>query len=181
MYGDFVSLAFSPFASTGGTPQAITTTADSSSIVDITGAGVGNAPSMIGYQGGLTALGADFGVGGGPALPYVGVFITSVTTASGTLTISLKAAPDSGTYTEGTYTTLYTSAALTGTTQLAAGNVLYFPVPPILVTMGEALPRFYKLSYAVGSSISLSVSAAIIPDMPSLKLGGKYGNNFVAL
>lgn len=188
MYGDFLNTAstgmnFSPFTG-NGTPQAVTATADSS-IVDVTGAGVGVAPAMIGgvpNASGLqnTTLGFDMGVGDGMARPYVFVLVTATTTVTGTLSISLKAAPDSGTYTEGTYTTLYTSAGLTGSTQLAANKWLYFPVPPVL--QAEANPRFYKLTYTVVSgSISLSLSAGIVVDPTSFLGGTKYQNNYIAI
>ena len=164
--------------------QTITTTADSTTVVDITGAGISNKPAMINsfpasaYQ----SIGADIGVGDGTFSPYVLVFVTATTTVSGTLTISLEAAPDDGTdYGAGTYTVLYTSAALTGATQLAPGKVLYFPVPPTLSAMGEALPRFYKLVYTVGSSISLKVNSMIAPNPSSFGLGGQYNNNFIAV
>lgn len=185
MYGDFLNTAstgmnFSPFTG-NGTPQAVTATADSS-IVDVTGAGSGNAPTMIGgYPATNTTLGFDMGVGDGMARPYVFVLITATTTVTGTLTISLKAAPDNGSYGQGTYTTLYTSAALTGATQLAANKWLYFPVPPILGSMGEANPRFYKLTYTVGSSISLSLSAGIVVDPTSFLGGTLYNNNYIAI
>lgn len=166
--------------------QAVTATADSTTVIDITGAGSGNAPAMInGFPATNTAIGVDYGVGDGMFSPYVMVFVTATTTVTGTLTVALKAAPDNGSYGQGTYTTIYTSTALTGSTQLAAGKVLYFPVPPILSSMGEALPRFYKLTYTVGSSISLSVNAMMAPNPASFGnfglLGGQYANNFIAV
>lgn len=159
--------------------QAITTTADSTNIFDVTGAGVGNAPAMIGAGGLNTAIGVDLGAGDGMAVPQIIVEIVTPTTVTGTLTISLKAAPDSGSYTEGSYTTLYTSAALTGATQLAAGAILKFNVPPIIA--GEALPRFYKLTYTVSASISVTVNAYLLLNAPDIRIPTLYGNNYVAL
>lgn len=168
--------------------QTITATADSTTIIDITGAGVGNAPAMInGYGAANTAIGVDYGVGDGMAAPYVVIIITAVTTVTGSLVITLNAAPDSGTYTQGSYTTIFTSTALTGSTQLYAGAVMYFPVPPVLSAMGEALPRFYKLTYTVASgSISLKANSFITLNPPSFAgtkaglLGGQYNSNFIA-
>ncbi len=156
--------------------QAVTTTADSTNVFDITGAGVGNSPAMIGAGGLNTAMGFDVGAGEGAAVPQVTVIVTTATTVTGTLTIELKAAPDSGTYTEGSYTTIFKSAALTGTTQLAAGQIIQFPIPPIL--QGQALPRFYKLTYTVGASISVVLSAYISFNEPVLRDPKLYGNNF---
>lgn len=177
MYFDAISLAFSPFAP--GTPQAITTTAQST-VVDVTGAGSGNAPNMIGAGGVNTALGFDMGAGRGGLMPYVGIFVTVAGTTSNTLTVTLAAAPDNGSYAPGTYETLYVSRAIAGTA-LTLGSVLYFPVPPTLSTLGDTIPRFYRLTYTCSGTLSVTVSAAIIPDMPSLLTMGKYGNNFIAL
>lgn len=167
--------------------QTVTATAASTTVIDVTGAGVGAAPAMInGFPATNTAIGVDYGVGDGMAIPYVVVVITATTTVTGTLTIALQAAPDNGSYSPGTYTTLFTSTALTGATQLYAGSVYYFQVPPTLAAQGEALPRFYRLNYTVGSSISLILNAFITLNPPSFAgvkaglLGGQYANNFQA-
>ncbi len=159
--------------------QAITTTADSTNIFDVTGAGVGTAPAMIGAGGVNTAMGIDIGAGDGVAVPQIVVEIVTPTTVTGTLTITLKAAPDNGSYSEGTYTTLFSSAALTGSTQLAAGATYKFNVPPIIP--GEALPRFYKLTYTVSASISVTVNAYVLFNASDLRDPKLYGNNFTAL
>lgn len=159
--------------------QAITTTADSTNIFDVTGAGVGNVPAIVGAGGLSSALGIDIGAGDGVAVPQIIVQIVTPTTVTGTLTLTLKAAPDSGTGTEGTYTTLFSSAALTGATQLAAGAVYKFNVPPIIP--GEALPRFYKLTYTVSASISVTVNAYVLFNASDLRDPKLYGNNFIAL
>lgn len=171
------------------TPQTVTATADSTTVIDVTGAGSGNAPAMInGFPATNTSIGVDYGVGDGMAIPYVVIIITAVTTVTGTLVITLNAAPDNGSYSPGTYTTIFTSAGLTGSTQLYAGAVLYFQLPPTLAAMGEALPRFYKLIYTVASgSISLKSNAFITLNPPSFAgtkagiLGGQYANNFIAV
>ena len=175
------------------TVLAIANTTTTSTVIDITGAGSGNAPAMIGglnssnSPGANTAMGSDYGVGDGMAIPYVVVTINTVTTVTGTMTISLLAAPDNGSYGQGTYTTLYTSGNLSGSTQLYAGAVLYFQVPPVLASMGEALPRFYKLIYTVANTtITLSVNSFMTLNPPSFAgskavlLGGQYANNFYA-
>lgn len=161
------------------TAQAITTTADSENIFDVTGAGSGNAPAMVGAGGVNTAMGIDIGAGDGIAVPQIIVEVTTSTTVTGTLTISLKAAPDDGSYGQGTYTTIFSTAALTGATQLAAGATYKFNVPPIIP--GEALPRFYKLTYTVSASISVVVNAYVLFNAPDLRDPKLYGNNFVAL
>jgi len=158
--------------------QAITTTADSTNVFDITGAGVGNAPAMIGAGGINTAIGVDFGSGDGMAMPQVFIAVTTAGTGAGTISFSLKAAPDSGTYTEGTYTTLYTSNAFVGTTFLV-GNVYSFNIPPIVPA--EKLPRFYKLTYTVSGSATASFTADILLNAPSLRIATLYGNNYISI
>lgn len=159
------------------TNQAITQTVDSTNIFDITGAGVGNSPVMIGANGVNTAIGTDIGAADGVAVPQVLISFSKGTTVTGSLSISLKAAPDSGTYTEGTYYTLITTQALTGATQIAAAKQFYIPVPPI--PPGFALPRFYKLTYTVTTgTISATVSASLLLNAPTVADVTLYGSNF---
>lgn len=159
--------------------QAITTTADSTNIFDVTGAGSGNAPAMIGTGGLNTAMGIDLGAGDGMAVPQIIFEVVTPTTVTGTLTITLSAAPDNGSYSPGSYTTLYSSAALTGTTQLKAATIYKFNIPPIIP--GQALPRFYKLTYTVTGSISLTANAYVLLNASDLRIPTLYGNNFIAL
>lgn len=163
-----------------GTAQAITATADSS-IIDVTGAGVGNLPNIInGFPATNTAVGSDYGSGDGVVIPHVFVSFTVVGSSSNTLTISVKAAPDSGTGTEGTYTTLVSTPAIVENT-LVAGNIIDIPLPPIRYTEGEALPRFYKLTYTASSTIGTSVQANLVLNPESATLGGRYNNNFIVV
>lgn len=160
--------------------QAVTATADSTNIFDVTGAGSGNAPAMIGTGGLNTALGFDVGAGEGMAIPYVMLTVITPTTVTGTLNVTIAAAPDNGSYSPGTYTNLFVSGPLTGTTQLKAGAQYLFPIPPI--TPGEALPRFYKLIYTVVSgSISATFDAAILFNPPTIRDATLYGNNYASL
>lgn len=176
------SLAFSSYS----TPQAITSTADSNLIVDVTGAGSTNAPSMIGSGGLLTALGVDIGQGDGMAIPYVYLTVTTAFTAGATptLQVSLKAAPDNGSYSPGTYTTIYTGPAYTGT-QLVAGLQIIFPVPPRALSgaPGEAIPRFYKLTYTVASGPfgAGAIAGGIVLNPPAGLVNTQYGSNFTAV
>jgi len=169
------------------TSQTITSTVASSSIIDITGAGSGNAPAMIGgYPAVNTAMGVDIGQGDGIAIPYVVVFVNQAFSSSGgaTFVVSLSAAPDNGSYGQGTYTQLYQSLAFSSAS-LTAGQTLMFQVPPRAVSgqPGEALPRFYKLSYTVGSSTfsSGTVNAGIVLNPPNGLVSTLYNNNFVSV
>lgn len=166
------ALWFSSYTS----PVAITATADSS-IVDLTGAGAGTAPAMSNSLGGVAnSIGLDIGAGDGAAMPSVNVVVGTTFLTLTSLTISLKAAPQTSAtvYTEGTYTTLFVSNAIL-LAKLVAGAVFNFPIPPIYLAEAEALPRFYKLTYTVGGSNATAgtLSAGIQLNQPNI---GPYGN-----
>lgn len=170
------------------TPQAITVTADGSSVIDVTGAGSGNAPAMInGFPATNTSIGVDYGAGDGLTIPYFYMVVTTTGTTSNTLTVSLKSAPDNGSYSQGTYTTLYTSAAFTGT-KLLAGTGLIVPVPQIVNNanpnssgIAQVLPRFYKVTYTCSSSLTVSVVAGLVLNPTSALLGIQYPENFTVV
>lgn len=169
------------FNGSWSTPQAVTVTADGSSIIDITGAGSGNAPAMInGFPATNTAIGEDYGAGDGVAIPYLYLTVTTAGTTSNTLTVSISAAPDNGSYGQGSYTQLYASKAFVGTT-LVKGAILVVPLPPTLYTLGEALPRFYKVTYTCSGSLTVSVVAGLVLNPQLSLLSGQYNNNFLAV
>lgn len=160
--------------------QALSTTANSTNVFDVTGAGAGNAPSMIGAGGLKTAIGIDIGAGDGVATPQVLITnaLTTAGTGSGTVTISLQAAPDNGSYSAGTYYTLYTSDAYAGTA-ITAGWQLIIPVPSI--PPAAALPRFYRLVYTISGTFAATVNANLLLNAPLVRDATLFGNNFVAL
>lgn len=177
------SLVFSTWASPG---VAVTTTADSS-VVDLTGAGSGTAPNMIGANGVNTAMGVDIGQGDGVAIPYLFLSVRVAFTSSGstaTLIVTVKAAPDDGSYGQGTYYALYSSPTIT-TAQLTAGQQLIVPIPQRFPSgqPGAALPRFYKLVYTVASGpfTAGSLSAGIVLNPPNGFVNTQYGSNFTAV
>lgn len=169
------------------TPVAVTVTGDSA-IIDLTGAGVGSAPAMVGgvTNTGVVPIGIDVGAGDGVAIPSVNVTIgtTFVGTGNTTMSIALKAAPQtSGTdNSQGTYTTLTTTQAFP-VANLLAGAVINIPIPPIVLATGEAPPRFYKLTYTVanGPFTTGKLSAAIALNQPNIAEGSLFPKNFVAL
>lgn len=163
------------------TTQVITTTANSATVVDLTGAGSGNAPAMIGgFPQTNNAIGFDAGYGEGVAVPYV---VINVVVAGGnnanTLTVALQSAPDNGSYSPGTWTTCFATAAILDSA-LAAGSLIQFPVPPR--ALGAALPRFYRLVYTASATLTpLAVSAGILLNPPSSLMAGAYQNNYVVV
>lgn len=163
---------------------ALTATVDGTSIIDITGAGSGTAPAMInGFPASNTAIGEDYGAGDGVAIPYFAIFVNTTGTGSGTVTFTLKAAPDDGSYGQGTYYTLISSDAYVGT-NLIAGATLLYQVPPIpegLLTP-KALPRFYKSTYTISGTVgALKIVAGLVINPPNLLLTGRYNNNYIVV
>ena len=174
------SLALS---STWSSAQAITTSADSTNVIDITGAGAGNTPAMInGFPALNTAIGEDWGAGDGEAIPYFYLSVTSAGSSTATITVLISAAPDNGSYSYGSYTTIYTSKAVAENT-LAVGQVLIVPLPPTLYNFGtaEALPRFYKAHYTCSGAVTTNVLAGIVLNPQESLLLGKYNSNFIAV
>lgn len=176
------SLAFS---TSWQSAQTVTTTADSTNVVDITGAGSGNAPAMInGFPASNTAIGDDYGAGDGVAIPYLYVTVPTVTggTQTGSVTISLSAAPDDGSYGQGSYTTLFSLPAITGTNLNVSGRYIIIPVPPTqFAWSSEKPPRFYKLTYTVSGTQSTKFLAGLMLNPPSSLLLGQYNNNFTVV
>lgn len=169
------------------TGQAVTTTADGNVVVDVTGAGVGNAPAMIsGFPALNTSIGFDIGAGDGEAIPYLYLTATVAGTGAGTVTFSLSAAPDNGSYSPGSYTQLYESAAFVGSA-ITLGSTLLVPVPPTLfdwpngTTTIEFPPRFYKVTYTVASTFTGTFIAGLLLNPPSSLLGIQYRNNFAVV
>lgn len=173
------TLLFNSYA----TPVAVTVTGDSS-IIDLTGAGVGVAPAMIGGTPGT--IGIDVGAGDGVAIPSVNVTVgtTFVGTGNTTMSVAIKAAPQvsATNNAEGTYTTLLTSAPI-AVANLIAGASFNLPIPPITLSTGELPPRFYKLAYTVanGPFTGGKLSAGIVVNQPNITEGSQFPNNFVAL
>lgn len=173
------TLLFNSYA----TPVAVTVTGDSS-IIDLTGAGVGVAPAMVGGTSGT--IGVDVGAGDGVAIPSVNVTVgtTFVGTGNTTMSIAVKAAPQvSGTNNaEGTYTTLTVTQAIP-VANLTAGASINIPIPPIVLATGELPPRFYKLAYTVanGPFTAGKLSAAIALNQPNIAEGSQFQKNFSTL
>ena len=165
------------FNSALGVPQAISATANSASVIDVTGAGVGNLPRMVGGFPSLNnVLGLDAGSGDGVANPYVVFAVTTAGTGAGTVTFTLQAAPDNGSGSPGTYTVLASTAALVGTS-LALGTQIALDIPS---DPAIAQPRFYQVVYTVSGSATVSVLAFITLNAQNSLKGIQFSNNFLA-
>lgn len=163
------------------TAQAITATANSTNIYDVTGAGSGNAPPMT--FGNATVFGDDIGLGDGMAYPYLVIVVPTgfVSGGGATLTFALQCAIDNGSNAPGTYNTIWQSAAYTAA-QLPANSATVIPVPPRAI--GQGLPRFYRVTYTVATStFSAGTVTSFLTINPSSLVGafttfGAYPNNF---
>lgn len=166
------------FNSAYGTPQAITATANSAGVIDVTGAGVGNLPRMIGgYPNLSNVLGLDIGSGDGVADPYVVFSVTTAGTGTGTVTFTLEAAPDNGAGSPGTYTVIGSSGPFVGTALTLGTQVsINIPSDPAI-----AQPRFYQVVYTVAGTATVSVLAAITLNAPNSLKGTQMQNNYQAV
>lgn len=160
------------------TAQAITATAASSVIYDVTGAGSGNAPNLV---FGNTIFGADMGAGDGEAGIYVYMQVSTafVSVGGATLQVQLQAAIDNGSNAPSTYTTIDQTGTFTAA-QLVAGATLRLRLQPI--TIGESLPRFYRVNYVVATSTfsAGAVNTYVTLNAPSGNLVSLYPSNFTA-
>jgi hypothetical protein len=157
--------------------QAITTSAASTSIYDVTGAGSGTAPAMT-FGNGPT--GFDIGTGEGAARPVAYFTVTTNGTGAGTVAFGVEAAPNDTGNVPGTYRRLATSALYVGT-DLDVGDVIALPIPPYaLIEPGMDIPRFYRFYYDVAGSATVSVTAEIVINPNLGYVSTQYGNNFVS-
>lgn len=168
------------------TAQAFTATAASTNTYDVTGAGSGNAPNMIGGQtsAGVAVIpAADIGAGDGIAIPEVfwNVSTAFTTSSAATLQILLQAAPDNGSNAPGTWVTLYESEVF-AVAQLVAGYNGQFQIPPVPSDFGLKQPRFYRLDYVVGTGTFTAgaLNAQIVINPSQAAKLGLYPSNFVA-
>lgn len=157
---------------------AVTTNVASTTIYDVTGAGSGVAPSMI--WGTSTFPGADMGLG---YVTYLNFIVTTAfSTGGATLQVKIQSAPAIAANLPGTWVDLYISQAFTGA-QLTAGAQLIAPLPPVApIKNAEALPRFYRFDYVVGTAsfTAGAFTAGLLLNPPSGFVSTLYPNNFAS-
>lgn len=158
--------------------QAITTTAASTNIYDVTGAGSGNAPSM---TFGNADKGFDIGAGDSASRPTAYFTVTTNGTGTGTIAFAVQAAEDNGSNAPGTYVTLAQTEAFVGTA-LDVGEVITLPIPAASSVTPNFVPRFYRFNYIQTGDGAVSVTGVIVinPSSPALNTV-IYGNNFQAV
>lgn len=157
--------------------QAITTSAASTNIYDVTGAGSGNAPSMSFGNG---DKGFDIGAGDSASRPTAYWTITTNGTGTGTVAFAVQAAEDNGSNAPGTYVTLAQTEAFVGTT-LDVGEIITLPIPAASTVSPNFVPRFYRLYYVQTGDGAVSATGIILLNPPSLSGAVVYGSNFTSV
>lgn len=131
--------------------QAVTVTAPSTNVFDVSGAGVGQpAPQIFGVQS--SVFGEDIGGGGpGTSSPQLGVLVNTTFTAGGsaTLQVQLQAAIDNGSNQPGTWGTIVGTDTLAVALLKAGTWLARFNVPDRYP--GQGFPRFYRVNYVVAT------------------------------
>jgi hypothetical protein len=163
--------------------QAITATAASTTIVDLTGFGSGTAPNLSFGTG--TVYGADMGIGDGMATPkvWVGVGTTFLTLTS--LNVAAQFAPDNGSNAPGTYITYAETGAIPVADLVAGATIGTFDFPQMPAKIDGVLtdypmPRFMRLNYTVAGSNATAgtVNAFIAIQRDSQLAAANYPSNF---
>lgn len=136
--------------------QAITVTAPSTGIIDLTGLGVGmvaNSTNLIFGEttGQATVPGYDAGIGDGVSPPVLICIVGTAFTAAGAATLQpqLQAAIDDGTGNPSTWDTIAEQDAYAKTLLTAGKQIAEFTLPHRYP--GQGFPRFYRINYVVAT------------------------------
>lgn len=142
--------------------QAITSTAASTNVYDITGQGVGVVVHP--NPGATGTVGEDIGIGDGVSPPQIVAIVGTAFTASGaaTLQVQVEAAVDDGTGNPGTWQILEQTDTYAKTLLTAGQKIVRYTIPHRYP--GALPPRFYRLNYVVatGPMTAGTVSAYIV-------------------
>lgn len=143
-----------------------TGTQAASNIIDL---GLAGIPS---YANGGGAR--DIGVGDDPSLKLSAIVVTAITGGT-SLQLQLQGAPDNGSGAPGSYTTMWTSAAIAEASLVAGAQLANIDVPRVV--FGQALPRFLKLNFiSVGTHSDGAIECQIVLDRDDqiMGTGGAY-------
>ena len=143
-----------------------TGTQAASNIIDL---GLAGIPS---YANGGGAR--DIGVGDDPSLKLSAIVATAITGGT-SLQLQLQGAPDNGSGAPGSYTTMWTSAAIAEASLVAGAQLANIDVPRVV--FGQALPRFLKLNFiSVGTHSAGAIECQIVLDRDDqiMGTGGAY-------
>jgi len=159
--------ASSGITSTAYTDAPTTGTQAASNIIDIGLSGIPASASGGGAR--------DLGIGDDPALKLL-VVSTVAFTGGTSLQLQLQGAPDNGSGAPGSYTTMWTSGAITEANLIAGAQLANIDVPrPV---PGQVLPRYYKLNFiSVGTHSAGNVQANIVIDRQDQPVGTGGANS----
>ena len=116
----------------------------------------------------------NIGVGDQPALKLSAMVIAAFTGGT-SLQLQLQGAPDNGSGAPGSYTTMWTSAAIAEASLVAGAQLANIDVPRVV--FGQALPRFLKLNFiSVGTHSTGTIECNIVLDRDDqiMGAGGAY-------
>jgi hypothetical protein len=111
----------------------------------------------------------DIGVGDKPALKLSAIVTTAITGGT-SLQLLLAGAPDNGSGSPGSYTTMWTSFAYLEAALVAGAQLANIDVPRVVT--GQVLPRFLRLSFiSAGTHSAGAIQAQIVIDRDDQILG----------
>ena len=116
----------------------------------------------------------DIGVGDDPSLK-LSVMVIAAFTVGTSLQLQLQGAPDNGSGAPGSYTIMWTSAAIAEASLVAGAQLANINVPRVV--FGQAIPRFLKLNFiSVGTHSTGTIEAQIVLDRDDqiMGTGGAY-------
>ena len=148
-----------PGNSDGKTDSPTTGTQASSNVLDL-GVGTTTNPSLPSFANGGGAR--DIGIGDKPAMKVL-VEVTVAFVGGTSLQLTLQGAPDDGSGGVGSYTTMWTSAAIVEASMVAGAYLANISMPrPV---PGQVLPRFLRLQYiTVGTHTAGTVASTLVID-----------------
>lgn len=152
--------------STAQTDAPTTGTQAASNIIDL---GVSGLPT--GANGGGAR---DIGIGDDPMLKLSVIVVVAFTVGT-SLQLQLQGAPDNGSGGQGSYTTMWTSAAIAEASLVAGAQLANVDLPRVV--FGQPIPRFLKLNFiSVGTHTTGTVEANIVIDRDDqiMGTGGAY-------
>jgi len=111
----------------------------------------------------------DIGVGDDPAMKFSAMVTTAITGGT-SLQLQIQGAPDNGSGAAGSYTTMWTSAAIVEASLVAGAQLANIDMPRIVP--GQAVPRFIKLNFiSVGTHSAGAIECNLVLDQDNQIMG----------
>ena len=111
----------------------------------------------------------DIGVGDATALK-LSAMVTTAITGGTSLQLQLQGAPDNGSGAPGSYTTMWTSAAIAEASLVAGAQLANIDVPRVV--FGQVLPRYFKLNFiSIGTHSAGAIECNIVMNLDNQVMG----------